>query len=162
MTPLHPILRRRRLPCALVGAFLLVFLWGALAPLRTPSQERGFTFPAAGVPAAGGPAGSAAGERSAALPRTIRLTLGVQDVLLLRNRDRRPHVFGPLHLLPGQEFRLPFEQAGTYPVACPDVPGGTLTVQVVPLPDPGWDRLRWRIDALGQALRTLPLVAPQG
>ena len=151
MIPLHPILRRRWLPCAFAGAFLLALLWGALAPLRTPSHERGFIFPALG----------AAGERSAALPRVIRLTLGVQDVLLLRNHDRRPHVFGPLQLLPGQEFRLPFEQAGTYPVACPDVPGGTLTVQVVRLPDPGWDRLRWRLEALAQALRTLPLVAPQ-
>jgi hypothetical protein len=151
MIPPHPILRRRWLPCALVGAFLLALLWGALAPLRTPNQERGFIFPAAG----------AAGERSAALPRVIRLTLGVQDVLLLRNDDRRPHVFGPLQLLPGQEFRLPFEQAGSYPVACPDVPGGTLTVQVVRLPDPGWERLRWRLEALAQALRTLPLVAPQ-
>jgi hypothetical protein len=80
---------------------------------------------------------------------------------LLRNHDRRPHVFGPLQLLPGQEFRLPFEQAGTYAIACPDVAGGTLTVQVVRLPDPGWDRLRWRFEALGPALRTLPLVAPQ-
>jgi hypothetical protein len=131
-------------------------LWGALAPLRTPSHERGFTFHAAGVPAPG-----AAGQRTTALPRAIRLTLGVQDVLLLRNRDRRPHVFGPLQLLPGQEFRLPFEQAGTYAIACPDVAGGTLTVHVVRLPDPGWDRLRWRVEALGQALRTLPLVAPQ-
>lgn len=97
-----------------------------------------------------------------ALPREMRLTLGVQDVLLLRNHDRRPHVFGPLQLQPGQEFRLPFEQAGEYVVACPDVAGGTLTVRVVRLPDPGWDRLRWRVQALVQGLRTLPLVAPQG
>jgi hypothetical protein len=161
MIPLHPILHRHWLPCALIGALLLTMLWGALAPLRTPSHERGFTFPAAGDPAAGDPAAGAAGQRTTALPRTIRLTLGVQDVLLVRNRDRRPHVFGPLQLLPGQEFRLPFEQAGTYAVACPDVAGGTLTVHVVRLPDPGWDRLRWRVEALGQALRTLPLVAPQ-
>jgi hypothetical protein len=161
MNPLHPILRRHWLPCALIGALLLTMLWGALAPLRTPSHERGFTFPAAGVPAAGVPAAGAAAQRTTALPRAIRLTLGVQDVLLLRNRDHRPHVFGPLQLQPGQEFRLPFEQAGTYAVACPDVPGGTLTVHVVRLPDPGWDRLRWRVEALGQALRTLPLVAPQ-
>lgn len=161
MIPLHPIPRRRWLPCALIGALLLSLLWSALAPLRTPSHERSFVFPAAGDPAAGVPAAGAPGQRTAALPRTIRLTLGVQDVLLLRNRDRRPHVFGPLHLLPGQEFRLPFEQAGSYAVACPDVPGGTLTVQVVRLPDPGWDRLRWRIEALAQALRTLPLVAPE-
>ncbi|MFC5480089.1 hypothetical protein [Massilia suwonensis] len=151
MLPLHPILRRHRLACLLAGALLLALLLGALAPLRTPSHERAFTFPAAG----------GAKERAIALPREIRLTLGVQDVLLLRNRDRRPHVFGPLHLLPGQEFRLPFEEEGRFAYACPDVAGGTLTVRVVRLPDPGWDRLRWRLDALVQGLRTLPLVAPR-
>ena len=150
MNSLHPILRRHRLPCLLAGALLLVLLLGALAPLRTPSHERAFTFPPGG-----------AGERALALPREMRLTLGVQDVLLLRNRDRRPHVFGPLHLLPGQEFRLPFEAAGRFAYACPDVAGGILTVQVVRLPDPGWDRLRWRVEALVQGLRSLPLVAPQ-
>ena len=154
MLVLHPILRRHQLACALIGAFLLALLWGALAPLRTPSQERSFTFPA---PA---PMTSPSAGRALALPREIRLTLGVQDVLLLRNLDRQPHVFGPLQLLPGQEFRLPFEQAGAYAYACPDVTGGTLTVRVVRLPDPGSERLRWRLQALIQALRTLPLVAP--
>lgn len=157
MLVLHPILRRHWLPCAFLGALLLALLLGALAPLRTPSQERGFTFPA---PARAGAAGLAA-ARAPVLPREIRLTLGVQDVLLLRNLDRQPHVFGPLQLMPGQEFRLPFEEAGAYAYACPDVAGGTLTVQVVRLPDPGWDRLRWRLEALTQGLRTLPLVAPQ-
>jgi hypothetical protein len=151
------LLRRRRLPCAVLGVLLLALLWGALAPLRTPSQERGFTFPAAG---SAGAAGLAA-ARAPALPREIRLTLGVQDVLLLRNLDRQPHVFGPLQLLPGQEFRLPFEQAGAYDYACPDVAGGTLTVRVVRLPDPGWERLRWRLGALMQTLLTLPIMAPQ-
>lgn len=155
MLALHPILRRHWLPCVLIGVPLLALLWGALAPLRTPSQERSFTFPAPAL------AASLAATRAPALPREVRLTLGVQDVLLLRNRDRQPHVFGPLQLLPGQEFRLPFEHAGTYAYACPDVAGGTLTVRVVRLPDPGWDRLRWRLEALAQALRTLPLVAPQ-
>ena len=156
MIPLHPFLRRHRLPCALGGALLLLLLWGALAPLRTPSHERSFTFPEASEKE------GRDGRRSMALPREMRLTLGVQDVLLLRNHDRRPHVFGPLQLQPGQEFRLPFEQAGDYAVACPDVAGGTLTVRVVRLPVPGWDRLRWRVQALVQGLRTLPLVAPQG
>ncbi|KQQ87750.1 hypothetical protein [Massilia sp. Leaf139] len=156
MTDLLPILRRHRLPSLLAGALLLVLLWGALAPLRTPSQERSFTFPAQARGA------DPAAARALALPREIRLTLGVQDVLLLRNRDRQPHVFGPLHLLPGQEFRLPFEEAGSFAYACPDVAGGTLLVRVVRLPDPGWDRLRWRLEALIQTLRTLPLKAPQG
>lgn len=134
----------------LTGAALLVLLWGALAPLREPSHERSFTFPHAKKE-----------QRALALPRELRLTLGVQDVLLLRNLDRRPHVFGPLQLRPGQEVRLPFEHAGEYAYACPDVAGGTLLVRVVRLPDPGWERLRWRLGALGHALRTLPLVAPR-
>lgn len=157
MIAFHSLLRHYRLPCALIGALLLALLWSALAPLRTPNQERSFTFPAAAAAAVPG----LPGARSPALPREIRLTLGVQDVLLLRNLDRQPHVFGPLQLLPGQEFRLPFENAGDYAYACPDVAGGTLLVKVVRLPDPGWDRLRWRAGALVQALRTLPLVAPQ-
>ena len=138
----------------LAGAFLLALLYGAVAPLREPSHERSFTFPRPG-------ASAVAAARLQALPRDIRLTLGVQDVLLLRNLDRRPHVFGPLQLRPGQEVRLPFEQAGQYLYACPDVAGGVLKVSVVRLPDPGWERLRWRFGALGHALRTLPLVAPQ-
>lgn len=155
MNPSFPLLlqRHRWLPL-LAGASLLLLLWGALAPLREPSHERSFTF---SRPATQG--GAAA--RVQALPREIRLTLGVQDVLLLRNLDRRPHVFGPLQLRPGQEVRLPFEDAGQFLYACPDVAGGVLKVNVVRLPDPGWDRLRWRFGALGQALRTLPLVAPQ-
>jgi hypothetical protein len=153
MTSLPPILRRTSLPSALIGMLLLALLWAALAPLRNPSHERSFTFPA--------PASKQAVARAPALPREIRLTLGVQDVLLLRNLDRRPHVVGPLQLRPGQEVRLPFEFEGAYAYACPDVAGGTLTVRVVRLPDPGLDRLRWRIAALGNGLRSLPLEAPQ-
>lgn len=149
MSPSFFILHRHRWFPALAGAALLVVLWGMLAPLRAPSHERSFIFPA---PDASRPA--------LALPRELRLTLGVQDVLLLRNLDRRPHVVGPLQLRPGQEVRLPFEQLGDYAYACPDVPGGTLLVRVVRLPDPGWERLRWRLGGLGHALRTLPLVAP--
>lgn len=149
----HPVLRRHWLPCAFIGVFLLALLYGALAPLRTPSQERGFTFPA--------PPASMAERRAPPLPREVRLTLGVQDVLLLRNLDRKPHVFGPLQLLPGQEFRLPFESVGSFAYACPDVAGGTLLVRVVRLPDPGWDRLRWRLQALASGLRAFPLVAPR-
>ena len=150
MNPSFSILRHRPFT-ALAGAALLVLLWAALAPLREPSHERSFTFPRAET-----------GQPALALPRELRLTLGVQDVLLLRNLDRRPHVFGPLQLRPGQEVRLPFEHAGSFPYACPDVAGGTLLVRVVRLPDPGWERLRWRLGGLGHALRTLPLVSPEG
>lgn len=154
MHPFFPIPLSRRACAVLAGAVLLALLWGALAPLRGPSHERSFTFPA--------PAAAGAHAYTQALPRVLRLTLGVQDVLLLRNLDRKPHVFGPLQLRPGQEVRLPFEQAGDYAYACPDVAGGTLLVRVVRLPDPGWERLRWRLAGLGDAVRSLPLVAPQG
>ena len=154
---MHPAFRRYSPLWMLAACALLVLLWGALAPLRYPSHERVFEIP----PGALDP-GAKAGTHRPALPRTLTLTLGVQDVLLLRNRDRVGHVFGPLHLRPGQDFRLPFEQPGEYVYACPPVIGGSLSVRVVRLPDPGWDRLRWRIAALGQTLRHLPLVAPEG
>ena len=149
------LLRERRLACTLAAALLLMLLWGALAPLRDPSHERVFVFPGSAV-APGEP------RRVLALPRELRLTLGVQDVLLLRNLDRVPQVFGPVQLAPGQEFRLPFEQAGDYVFACPAVAGGRLLVRVVRLPDPGWERLRWRLGAMVHALKTVPLVAPEG
>lgn len=133
---------------------MLASLWGALAPLRMSSREYLFAFPAAALRS----------DRTAqpvlTLARELRLTLGVQDVLLLHNLDRTAHVVGPLHLLPGQAFRWPFEAAGVYRLTCPDIPGGSLTIRVVELPDPGWGRLRWRLNTFSQALRTLPLVAP--
>ncbi|XYJ11313.1 hypothetical protein ACSUZJ_04815 [Telluria sp. B2] len=151
---MHPAFRRYSPLWLIAAAALLALLWGALAPLRYPSHERVFEIP----PHALDPAPDA---RRVPLPRALQLTLGVQDVLLLRNRDRVGHVFGPLQLRPGQEFRLPFEHPGDYRYACPAVAGGELLVRVVPLPDPGWDRLRWRLGALVDRLRHLPLVAPR-
>jgi hypothetical protein len=154
MSTMSFLLLHHRRASVLAAALLLALLWGALAPLRDPSHERVFVFAgSAGKP--GEP------RRVLALPRELRLTLGVQDVLLLRNLDRVPQVFGPVQLPPGQEFRLPFEQAGKYVFACPAVAGGQLLVHVVRLPDPGWERLRWRLGAFGHALKTLPLVAPE-
>lgn len=150
---MHPAFRRYSPLWIITAAVLLALLWGALAPLRYPSHERVFEIP----PHALDPAPDA---RRVPLPRALQLTLGVQDVLLLRNRDRVGHVFGPLQLRPGQEFRLPFEHPGDYRYACPPVAGGELLVHVVPQPDPGWDRLRWRLGALVDRLRHLPLIAP--
>lgn len=152
---MHPVFRRYSPLWALAACVLLALLWGALAPLRYPSHERLFEIP----PDALG-AGTQPAARRVALPRVLTLTLGVQDVLLLRNRDRVGHVFGPLQLRPGQNFRLPFEQPGNYVYACPAVAGGELLVRVVRSPDPGWERLRWRVAGLVQSLRHLPLVAP--
>ena len=153
---MHSVFRRYAPLWALAACVLLALLWGALAPLRYPSHERLFEIPPDALGAGRQPA-----ARRVALPRVLTLTLGVQDVLLLRNRDQVGHVFGPLQLRPGQDFRLPFEQPGNYVYACPAVAGGELLVRVVRSPDPGWERLRWRVAGLVQSLRHLPLVAPQ-
>lgn len=152
----HPpgFLRRHWRACLVPGALLLVLAWAALAPLRSASQEVVFEAP----PQAH--ARRAQGERLLLVPSELRLTLGVRDVLLLRNRDSVPLVFGPLQVLPGQEFRLPFEQAGAWRYACPLLPGGELALTVVPQPDPGWERLRWRVQGAIHALRYLPLQGP--
>ena len=52
------------------------------------------------------------------------LTLGLNDVLVLRNLDDVPQVFGPTLMMPGQSFRLPFEQASTYSSPAPRMPAG--------------------------------------
>ena len=132
------------------GAALLlvaVLLWAALAPLRYPTRERTLVFPPGGAGAT-------------PVPPEVRLTLGVRDVLLLRNRDATPHVFGQVLVLPGHVFRLPFEQAGDYVYACDAAPGQAVTVRVANQPDPGWARLGWRLRAFVEAVRTLPIEAP--
>jgi len=141
----------RRLQLAL-AAFLLVLLgWAALAPLRYPTRELGFDFPHTAAHSAA----------SARVPAEVWLTLGVRDVLLLRNRDREPHVFGQLRVLPGHAFRLPFEQAGEFPFACDVAPGARVLVRVLSQPDPGWARLRWRLRTLFEAVRDLPMEGPE-
>jgi hypothetical protein len=37
---------------------------------------------------------------------------------VLRNLDEVPQIFGPTLMMPGQSFRLPFEQASEYQFAC--------------------------------------------
>jgi hypothetical protein len=136
-------------------AIVATLLWAALAPLRYPTRERTFVFPHGAAILRG------AGEQGA-VPAEVRLTLGVRDVLLLRNRDAAPHVFGQVLVLPGHVFRLPFEQAGDYVYACDVAPGHAVTVRVGNHPDPGWARLGWRLRALGEAVRTLPIEGPEG
>ncbi|RYF03421.1 MAG: hypothetical protein EOO78_07245 [Oxalobacteraceae bacterium] len=141
----------RRVQLALAAILLAVLAWAALAPLRYPTRELGFDFfRTAQRPQPG----------SVRVPGQVWLTLGVRDVLLLRNRDAVPHVFGQVRVLPGREFRLPFEQAGEFPFACDLAPGARVLVRVLEQPDPGWARLRWRLRTLFDALRTLPLQGP--
>jgi hypothetical protein len=145
------LLRQVRLIMA--GIVLVLLVGAALAPLGDDTREHVLEFPRAAESrgAAGAPT----------VPAELRLTLGVSDVLLLRNRDRTPHVFGQVLVAPGRAFRLPFEQAGDYPFACDAAPGARVVVHVLPEPDPGWSRLRWRLQSLFDALRNLPLQGPE-
>jgi hypothetical protein len=143
----------RRLQWTLAAVLFAALLGAAVAPLHYPTRERLLEFPHGAAVLRGRP-------DAAAVPAEILLTLGVRDVLLLRNRDLAPHVFGQVLVLPGHVVRLPFEQAGDFPFACDAAPGARVTVRVLPQPDPGWARLRWRLGALRDAIRNMPLLGP--
>lgn len=126
-----------------VGLFLMVLVlaavaWAALAPLTAESRDALFEIPP------GTFARRMAGDKVEILPDTIRLTLGLNDVLLLKNLDDVPQVFGPALIMPGQSFRLPFEQASTYSFACTAHASGQMSVIVEPHPAAGWPALRYR------------------
>ena len=128
---------------ALAGLLLAIPLaalaWAALAPIAPDTRDELFEIPP------GTYARRMAGDKVEILPDTIRLTLGANDVLLLRNLDDVPQVFGPTLIMPGQSFRLPFEVASTYSFACTAHASGQLSVIVDPRPARGWQTLRWRV-----------------
>lgn len=137
-----------RWPALCVLAMLAVLLavagvaaWAAWSPVgssATASREELFEIPK------GTFARRMAGQKLAILPDTIRLTLGVNDVLLLRNLDDVPQTFGPVLIMPGQSFRLPFEVASVYSFACTAHASGAMNIIVDPAPAPGLARLQWR------------------
>lgn len=113
--------------------------WAALTPVASDSRDRLFEIPK------GTWARRMAGEGVAILPDRIRLTLGVRDVLVLRNLDDVPQIFGPTLMMPGQSFRLPFAAASDYTFECTAHPSGQMTIVVDPFPDTPWARLLWRV-----------------
>lgn len=112
--------------------------WAALAPVELASRDELFEIPK------GTYARRMAGDKVEILPDTIHLTLGLNDQLLLRNHDEVPQQFGPVLIMPGQSFRLPFEVASTYSFACSAHASGQMAVVVAPTPAAGWPRLQWR------------------
>lgn len=117
-----------------------VVAWAAFAPVPVrASREQPFVIPE------GTWDRRRSGDAVDILPQQIRLTLGVNDVLLLENRDRVPQTFGPALLMPGQRFRLPFELASEYEFACTAHSSGQMTIIVDPFPGSPWGRLRWRV-----------------
>ena len=131
--------RRRPVAASLALLALGLLGWASLAPIAVASHDAVYEIPR------GTFAGRMAGRKVDIFPQTIRLTLGVKDVLVLRNADSVPHIFGPTLIMPGQSFRLPFEMASTYSFECTAHPNGGLNVIVDPGPAPGPERLLWRL-----------------
>jgi hypothetical protein len=123
---------------AVLALVMAATAWAAFAPLRSDSRDALFEIPK------GTYARRMAGDKVEILPDTIGLTLGLNDVLLLRNLDDVPQVFGPALIMPGQSFRLPFEQASTYSFACTAHASGQMNIVVAPRPATGWPTLRYR------------------
>jgi hypothetical protein len=124
--------RRRGLLILAIG-LVGVVSWGALAPLPArESREQPFVIPE------GTWQRRMSGDPVDILPQQIRLTLGINDVLLLKNQDTVPQTFGPALLMPGQSFRLPFEVASEYQFACTAHSSGQMTIIVDPLPASPW------------------------
>ena len=86
--------------------------WAAFAPLPSMPRERVYVIPK------GTAARQVRGEHVTPLPSRIRLLLGVQDVLVLRNEDDAPQSFGPIELRAGQTYRVPFQVPATFDFAC--------------------------------------------
>lgn len=127
--------------CALASA--------ALLPVEFDSREELFEIPK------GTWARRRAGDQVEILPSEIRLIVGIRDILVLRNLDDVPQIFGPTLIMPGQSFRLPFEVASENQFACTAHVSGQMTVIVEDAPDSPLARLRWRTGKLVRAVSRL-------
>lgn len=133
---------RIRLWATAAAAFLAVLLWAAFTPVAAGSRDEVFEIPK------GTWARRMAGNKVEILPSQIRLTLGVRDILVLINHDDVPQTFGPVLMMPGQSFRLPFGVASQYQFACSAHASGQMTVIVDAMPATPFARLRWRLGTL--------------
>jgi len=121
--------------------------WAAFAPPRVASHDELFEIPK------GTFARRMAGDKIEILPSRIDLTLGLNDHLLLRNLDDVPQQFGPVLVMPGQSFRLPFEVASTYSFDCTAHASGQMRIVVAEAPATPWDRLLWRWNRMRTKIR---------
>jgi len=121
--------------------------WAAFVPPRVESHDELFEIPK------GTYARRMAGDKVEILPSRIDLALGLNDHLLLRNLDDVPQQFGPVLVMPGQSFRLPFEVASTYSFDCTAHASGQMTIVVAEAPATPWDRIRWRWNRMRTKIR---------
>jgi hypothetical protein len=124
-----------------LGLFALAGLaavgWAAFAPLPALPRERLIVIPK-----------GASGEGPQPFPSTVNLTLGLQDVLVLKNEDDRPQLIGGIEVAAGQSLSIPFSRVQDFQLACSAHPSGRLTVSVSDAPGPGLARVRWRLARL--------------
>jgi hypothetical protein len=124
--------------CLLVAAAA----WAAFAPLPRGPREVEYVIPK------GTGDGTETHGNIGMLPARLQLTLGVRDIVIVKNDDAVEQRFGPVLLGPGQTYRLPFNAPGRYQFACSASQGEHIVVTVDRAPGPGWTRLRWRIARL--------------
>jgi hypothetical protein len=134
--------RLRVIGLGIVVALPFAAGWAMFAPIDPGSREQAFDIPA------GTYARRVAGDKAGILPPEIHLTVGVKDVLVVRNLDQVPQTVGPILVMPGQTFRLPFNLASDYQFVCTAHSNGKLDIVVDPEPTPGWRRLVWRVKTL--------------
>jgi hypothetical protein len=116
---------------------LVAGAWAALAPLPALPKERVIVIPR-----------GAASLGPQPFPSDIRLTLGLQDVLVLRNEDDRAQLVGGIEVAAGQSLSIPFYRVQDFQLACSAHPSGQLRITVSARPDPGLGRLWWRLARL--------------
>jgi len=122
----------------ITAVILGALAWAAFVPVTFASREETFEIPK------GTWARRMAGNKVEILPSHVYLTVGIRDVLLLKNHDEVPQIFGPTLMMPGQSFRLPFDTASSYQFACTAHASGQMTVVVAEQPNTPWRRLAWR------------------
>ncbi len=133
------IRRVARLSALLVAILVLGGAIAAFAPLPSGPREIIYVIPK------GTAAQRAAGDAPTILPARMRFTVGVRDVLVLRNDDDAPASFGPVLLAPGQTYRIPFRAPAEFQLACSLHREGAVGVVVRAEPTPGWPRFTWRL-----------------
>lgn len=138
---MRPVLRYG-VALVLAAIALGVPAWAAFAPIRSEAREQVYEIPK------GTWARRQAGEKFDLIPAEIHMTLGVKDVLVMKNHDDVPQLFGPVLIMPDQSFQLPFRKAASYLFTCPLHTSGLLTIVVEPEPELGWRRLVWRTTAV--------------
>ena len=140
-------MRTRTRVLIVLGTVSLVSITvAAVTPLHSGSREHVFVIPK------GTWARRMAGEKVAILPDHIHLTLGLRDILVLKNHDDVPQIFGPTLMMPGQSFKLPFDRPAQYQFACTAHASGQMTILVEPYPGTPLARIAWRARALVRAL----------